>query len=123
MLEFVSFAIGSCCVAQDSLELVFFLSWSFKTTGVQHHTWPILRQFKLSKLTCSMASRGLKSESKHQAPLVIHPLSLSSPPLDAGPFLYEDSFAFSLDMRLVRIPSLLSFPFPIALAQPEQTLS
>ena len=67
---------------------------------LQHHTWPILGQFKLRKLSCSMVSRGLKSESKHQVPLGNHPLTLSSTPLDAGSSLYEDSFISSLDVRV-----------------------
>lgn len=121
MLEFDSFAIGSCCGAQDGLELVFFLiglSRPLVCRTTLGHSW----QFKLSKLSCSTASRGLKSEPKHQAALVIHPRALSSP-LDAGPFLYDGSFAISLDVRLLRIPSLPSSPFTKALAQPEQTLS
>lgn len=83
------------------------------------HPW----HFTLSRLTCSMASRGLRSESKLQPPSVRHPLTLRSPPLDAGLFLYEDWSAFSLDISLLGISSALSLPFQIALALPAQTLS
>lgn len=70
-----------------------------------------------------MTSRGLKSESKLQPPLVIHPFTLSSPPLNAGFFLYDDVFVFSLNIRLPGISSVVSSPFQIATALPVQALS
>lgn len=122
MVVFVSFQIESCCVAQGGLELVFFLFFLFsqdhKCAAPYLATLGIL---KLNKLTYSMASGGLQRESKHQAPLVIHPLALRPPPVEADLFLSEDSFAFSLAMRRLRIPSVLFSPFPVALAQPAQT--
>lgn len=113
MLVFLSFEIASCCVAQDDLELVFFLTSSLKITDVQHHTRPTLGILNSVNSTCSMASRGLKSDSKLQPPLVIHPLTLSSLPLGAGLFLYEDLFALNLDIGLLGFLLLCLPPFKL----------
>lgn len=71
MLVFLSFEIASCCVAQDDLKLVFFLTSSLKITGMQHHTRSILGILNSANSTCSNSTHFQRTQKWLKTPATI----------------------------------------------------